>query len=292
MAIAGKPNSGKSTLLNAAVGEKVAIVSPKPQTTRDGIRGVAEGEGYQIVFTDTPGLFDPRDKLGGFMAESSEKAIREADAVLYVVDGVRGLDSFDENFLRNRLRRKTPVAVALNKTDVMDRERVFEQLKLISECGDFPAVVPVSAKRKRNVDVLLSELAALLPEGERIFDGDVYTDRPLRFLASETIREKAIGYLGMEIPYGVCVEIKKFEEREDGVCEIAADVICEKASHKPIIIGKNGAMLKKIATAARLDIEKTCGTKVFLTLWVRVEKDWRKSDYLTKSLGYGRKDLN
>lgn len=289
--IAGKPNAGKSTLLNQIVGEKVAIVSYRPQTTRDKITGVANGDGYQLIFTDTPGLHNSQNKLGDYMMKSANSALEGVDAVLYVVNGEKGFDNFDKKFIEEHLG-KTPLVVALNKIDAVTKEKVFEQLAELSAFDTIASVVPVSAKKGKNVDGLVAELVKLMPEGEQMYPDDVFTDKTMRFMASEIIREKALTILDKEIPYGICVEVNKFEMREDGgMYDIDADIICEKATHKPIIIGKKGEMLKKIATAARADIEEMCGEHVFLTLWVRVKEDWRDNDYLLKNLGYDKKDL-
>lgn len=290
--IAGKPNAGKSTLLNNMVGEKVAIVSWRPQTTRDKITGIATGDDYQLIFQDTPGLHNARNKLGDYMIKSVDLALESVDAILYVVNGEKGFDNFDKKFLDEHLDKNIPVVVALNKTDIVDRQKIFKQLEELSGYDKIAAVVPISAKKGENVDGLMAELIKLMPEGEKLYDDDVYTDKSLRFIASEIIREKALKLLEKEIPYGICVSVNKFEMREDGsMYDIDADIICEKATHKSIIIGKKGEMLKKIATASRIDIEEICGEKVFLTLWVRVKEDWRDSDYLLKNLGYDKKSL-
>lgn len=289
--IAGKPNAGKSTLLNQMVGEKVAIVSWRPQTTRDKITGIVNGDGYQLVFTDTPGLHNSQNKLGDYMMKNVNTALESVDAVLYVVNGEKGFDSFDKMFLEERIE-KSPLIVVLNKTDLINKEKIFEQLKELSVYDQIKAIIPISAKRGENVDKVIEELIKIMPEGEKMYDDEVFTDKTMRFMAAEIVREKALKMLEKEIPYGICVEINKFEMREDGsMYDIDADIICEKATHKPIIIGKKGEMLKKIATAARADIEEMCGEHVFLTLWVKVKEDWRDSDYLLKNLGYDKKEL-
>ncbi len=278
--IAGKPNAGKSTLLNQMVGEKVAIVSWRPQTTRDKITGIVNGEDYQLVFTDTPGLHNSQNKLGEYMMKSVNSALEGVDAVLYVVNGDKGFDTFDKKFLEEHIG-KTPIVVALNKTDVINKEKIFEQLKELAVYDQIAAIIPVSAKKGENVEKVIEELVKLMPEGEKMYEDDVFTDKTMRFMAAEIIREKALKMLEKEIPYGICVEINKFEMREDGsMYDIDADVICEKATHKPIIIGKKGEMLKKIATAARADIEEMCGEHVYQTHWVKDKEDWRASDYL------------
>lgn len=285
--IAGKPNAGKSTLLNYMVGEKVAIVSWRPQTTRDKITGIVNGSGYQLIFIDTPGLHNSANKLGEYMMKNANTALQDVDAILYVINGEKGFDNFDKGFLEQHLRGETPVVVALNKTDIVSRESIFEQLKGLSEYDKIKAVIPVSAKKGENVEKIVDELVKLMPEGEKHYSDDVFTDKTMRYMASEIIREKTLKLLDKEIPYGICVNVNKFELREDGsLYDIDADIICEKATHKPIIIGKKGAKLKEIAAAARMDIEEMADAKVFLTLWVRVKEDWRDSDYLLKNFGY------
>lgn len=290
--IAGKPNAGKSTLLNQMVGEKVAIVSWRPQTTRDTITGVLNGDGYQLIFTDTPGLHNSQNKLGEYMMKSANSALKDIDAVVYVVNGEKGFDTFDKQFLDEHLGGSVPIIVVLNKIDIIGRESVFEQLKKLADYDKIKAVIPVSAKKGENVQQVVDELVKLMPEGEALYDEDVFTDKTMRYMASEIIREKALKLLDKEIPYGICVNINKFELREDeSMYDIDADIICEKDTHKPIIIGKKGAMLKKIASEARADIEEMVGLQIFLTLWVRVKEDWRDSDYLLKQLGYDKKEL-
>jgi GTP-binding protein Era len=226
------------------------------------------------------------------MMKSVSTALEGVDAILYVVNGDKGFDDFDKKFLDEHLDGKTPIVVALNKTDVVTKEKIFKQLEGLQQYDKIKAIVPVSAKKGENVDEVIKQLVALMPEGEKMYDDDVFTDKTMRFMASEIIREKALKLLEKEIPYGICVNINKFEMREDGsMYDIDADIVCEKDTHKPIIIGKKGEMLKKIATYARQDIEEMCGEQVYLTLWVRVKEDWRDSDYLLKNLGYDKKDI-
>lgn len=289
--IAGKPNAGKSTLINAFVGEKVAIVTRRPQTTRNKITGIVNGDGYQAVFIDTPGLHNSQNKLGDYMQKSVDTALQDVDGLLYVVNGEKGFDCADRMFLEAHLGN-VPVIVALNKIDKIDREKIFSQLNELNEYKSINAVIPISAMKGDGVSELLEQLVKLLPEGAQMYPEDMFTDRTLRFMAAEIIREKALVTLDKEIPYGIGVSINKFEFNDKkNLYEIDADIVCERASHKPIIIGKGGQTLKKIATAARVDIENLCGEKVFMELWVRVKENWRDSDFLLKALGYDNKDV-
>ena len=289
--IAGMPNAGKSTLINALVGEKVAIVSWRPQTTRNKILGVVNTEDAQIVFIDTPGIHQARNKLGKYMMQSVASGLKDVDGVIYVIDAAKGVREEDDGFLSAKVG-SVPVIVALNKQDAVTRDTLFAVLEKLNAYKDVKAVVPVSAKKGENLDSLLAEAEKLLPEGGRMYPDDMYTDKTMRFMAAEIIREKALYLLDKEVPYGIGVHINKFEMREDKpVCDIDADVVCEKQSHKAIVIGRGGEMLKKIATAAREDLEELARCKVFLTLYVRVKAEWRDSDYLMRELGYDVKDL-
>ncbi|MDD4839125.1 MAG: GTPase Era [Clostridia bacterium] len=291
ISIAGLANAGKSTLINSLVGEKVAIVSWRPQTTRDRILGILNGDGYQIAFVDTPGMHKARNQLGEYMMKSVEVSLKDSDGVIYVIDAGRGVSSEDEKFL-NEYTTKINVVVALNKEDAVIRETLFACLEKL---GSFPAIcaiVPISAKKGKNVDALKNEVVKILPEGVELFPEDMYTDKSMRFMTQEIIREKALYLLDKEIPYGIGVEVIKFELRDDKpIYDICADIVCEKESHKAIIIGKGGSMLKEIATQARIDIEEMVDSKVFLTLFVKVKTDWRQSEYIMKELGYNKKDL-
>ena len=289
--IAGMPNAGKSTLINALVGEKVAIVSWRPQTTRNKILGVVNTEDAQIVFIDTPGIHRARNKLGEYMMQSVASGLKDVDGVLYVVDAAKGIREEDEEFLSLR-PSSLPVVVALNKEDAVTRDTLFAVLEKLNSYKDIRAVVPVSAKKAENLAPLTEEIEKFLPEGEAMYPDDMYTDRTMRFMAAEIIREKALYLLDKEVPYGIGVHINKFELREDKpIYDVDADVVCEKQSHKAIVLGTGAATLKKISTAARQDIEELTGCKVFLTLYVRVKNEWRDSDYLMRELGYDVKDL-
>lgn len=288
--IAGLANAGKSTLINTLVGEKVAIVSWRPQTTRNKLYGIVNGDGWQMAFIDTPGIHESKNKLGEFMMQSVQSGLKDVDGILYVIDAAKGLRKEDYEFFETHAR--VPIVAALNKTDSVTRETVLFSLEKLNKINGIRAVVPISAKKGDNLDPLKEELIRLLPEGEAMFPEDMYTDSSMRFMAAEIVREKALYLLDKEIPYGIGVYINKFEAREDKpIYNVDADIVCEKPSHKAIIIGKGGEMLKKIAVQARKDLEEMCGAQVFLTLYVRVKDNWRDSDYLMRELGYDLKAL-
>ena len=291
IAIMGKPNAGKSTLINTIVGEKVAIVSWKPQTTRNKILGIYNEENCQIVFIDTPGLHKPRNSLGEYMMKSAKIATEGVDCVLYVIDAEKGYDSNDKEHILYYLNGGENVIAVVNKIDHVIKEKVFEILTELNKFQNLTAVVPISALRKRNIEPLITEIKKLLSDNIKYYDDDKYTDRNMRFMASEIIREKALRLLDKEVPYGIGVDITQYSYRNDGcVIEISADIICEKAAHKPIILGKGGAMIKKIATYARQDLEEMTGEKIFLTLFVKVRDDWRGSTLIMRELGYDSKN--
>ena len=284
VAIMGRPNVGKSSLMNRFVGEKVAIVSNHPQTTRSKLLGVATGEDWQIVFVDTPGLHTPRTKLGEFMMKSAQEAKEGVDAVLAVVDGQR-IGRGDLAVLADLSKMQCPKFLAVNKIDVVTPEKLMPQLATLNDCR-FDSVFSVSARRGDNVDALLQALIAAMPEGPKYFPDDMITDQPERVMCAEIIREKALNNLRDEIPHGVGVDILQIKKIGDNLTEIHADLYCERASHKSIIIGKQGAMLRKIGSEARVDIEKLMGTKIMLRLWVKVREDWRNRAGDLRTLGY------
>ena len=289
--VAGLANAGKSTLTNALVGEKVSIVSWRPQTTRNKLLGIINGDDFQMVLIDTPGIHKVRNHLGEYMMQAVEKGLKDVDGVVYVIDGTRGLQKEDYEFLEKNAQ-KVPIVVALNKEDAITKETVFASLEKLSAIEGLHAVVPISAKKADNLESLLDELKSLLPYGVPMYPTDMFTDSTMRFQATEIIREKALYLLDKEVPYGIGVYINKFEEREDKpLCEIDADIIVEKQSHKAIVIGKGGEMLKQIATKARKDLEEMIGTQVFLTLYVRVKNEWRDNDLVMRELGYDIKAL-
>ena len=293
-AILGKPNAGKSTLLNRLVGEKVSIVSWRPQTTRNKINGILngdkDGEPYQIVFVDTPGIQHGKDKLSQYMSESVTSATKGADGILYLIDGNLRPDEDERKRIASLAHTTDCMIVVVNKMDEAKRDRFVAMLASLNDIPDI-IVVPVSAETGDNVDELVKVLYDHLEEGEAYYPTDIATDSTLRFMASEIVREKALKFLQEEIPHGVGVEIVKYESRRDGVEEIHADIVCEKESHKPVIIGKGGETLKRIATAARLEMEDLAGCPVYLKLWVKVRPNWKGDSNLLSLLGYDPKDL-
>ena len=286
IAVIGRPNVGKSSLVNALVGEKVAIVSDKPQTTRNRIMGVVNGEQYQFVLVDTPGIHNPRNRLGTFMESTVSGSLVDVDAILVVIDGASGLGERDEAAMARALSSGVPVLYAINKTDLMDEAGRQSLRESISLKTNSQAVFLLSAKTGEGLYDLLNAIVSLLPNGPAYFPKDEITDKPESFLCSEIIREKALQLLSEEVPHGIGVELEKFMEREDGVVEIHAVIFCEKSSHKGIIIGKNGQMLKRIGSHARKDLEEFFGAKVFLSLFVKAREDWRNSPRALKELGY------
>ena len=282
----GRPNVGKSTLMNLFVGEKVSIVSDKPQTTRNKISGVLTGDGFQIVFIDTPGIHKPQTKLGAYMVKSAENAMSEVDCVIYLVEP-RKASQADKTAIGRLNGVKAPVILAVNKIDRVDKTALLEVIADYRALYNFSEIFPISAKNAENTDELLSAVKRTLPEGPQYFpEGDI-TDQPEKRIVSELIREKALYCLRDEVPHGIAVGIERMTKREDKeLADIDATIYCEKDSHKGIVIGRNGEMLKKIGAAARLDIERLLGTPIFLQLWVKVKKDWRDSEFYLKSFGY------
>ncbi len=289
--IIGKANVGKSTLLNALVGEQVAIVSPRPQTTRDKIIGIMNGDNYQAVFIDTPGIHKAKNELSKFMMKNVESALDGVDIVIYVINGEKNLDDNDLKLINQYALANVPFIVVINKMDIADREKVLAMINTLKDIDGIDSIIPVSAMKNKKLDLLKERIEANLKEGVQFYPEDMITDKSVRFIVSEIIREKAMKFLGEEVPYGVAVSINLFKERDDNLIDIDADLICEKKAHKPIIIGKGGAMLKKIGTSARYDIEKLLDSKVYLNLWVRVKDDWRDKEQLLNELGYNIKDI-
>lgn len=284
VAILGRPNVGKSSLMNRFVGEKVAIVSNHPQTTRSKLMGVAGGDGWQIVFVDTPGLHKPRTKLGEYMVKSANDAREGVDAVLCVVDG-QHIGAGDMAILKDVAAMRCPKFLAVNKTDIVTKEALMPQLAQLNDIG-FDQIVSTSARTGENVDTLLKLLVDAMPEGPKYFPDDMITDQPERVMCAEIIREKALRHLRDEVPHGIGVEMMAIKKISDTLTEIHADIYCERASHKSIIIGRQGAMLRTIGSEAREDIERLLGTKVNLKLWVKVREDWRNRASDLRSLGY------
>ena len=284
VAILGRPNVGKSSIMNRFVGEKVAIVSNHPQTTRSRLLGVAGADGWQIVFVDTPGLHKPRTKLGEYMVKAANDAREGVDAVLAVVDA-QYIGEGDRAILRDVAQMSCPKFLAVNKVDLCTPEKLMPELEKLNSCG-FDQIVCVSARRGDNMDALLRMLVEAMPEGPRYFPEDMITDQPERVLCAEIIREKALWNLRDEVPHGIGVEILSIRQARPGLTEIHADIYCERPSHKSIIIGKRGAMLGKIGSEARADIERLLATQVLLKLWVKVREDWRNRAGDLRALGY------
>ncbi|HEX2926917.1 MAG TPA: GTPase Era [Ruminiclostridium sp.] len=286
VSVIGRPNVGKSTLLNAVTGQKIAIMSNKPQTTRNTIRGVITNEECQLVLIDTPGIHKPKTKLGEYMVNVASETIREVDLVLFLVEANAQPGGQDINIIEQLKQVKTPVFLILNKVDLVSKDKLFSIIDSYSKLMNFKAVIPISALKNDGIDIILKEALNYIPEGPRFFSEDMLTDQPEKVIAAEMIREKVLLNLDDEVPHGVGVEVTSFKERNDGLIDIQATIYCEKSSHKGIIIGKQGTMLKKIGSAARYEIERLLDTKIFLELWVKVKPDWRNSDNMLKTLGY------
>lgn len=286
--IIGRPNVGKSTLLNLLTGEKVAIMSKKPQTTRHNIRTVVTKDDFQMVFVDTPGIHNPKNKLGEFMRNSAIDTLDDVDIILYLVEATdKGIGSGDQSIISALSKTETPVILAINKVDLIEKQRILPLIEQYSKAYDFKEIIPISAIDAKTADLVFNVLKEYLPEGEKLYPDDMLTDQPARVMVQELIREKMLELLDEEVPHGVGVEVVRYKENEEqDILGIDANIYCEKASHKGIIIGKGGAMLKKIGTRAREDIERLMGMKVVLKLWVKVKEDWRNSDFMLNELGY------
>lgn len=284
--IAGRPNVGKSTLTNYLVGEKIAIVSNKPQTTRNRICGILTKGNLQYVFVDTPGYHKARTKLGDYMVNAARESISDVDATILVVEPIPSVGVQEEALIEKIRGTRCPAVLAINKIDTVEKEKLLEVIAVYSQTGVFDAIIPISAKSGDGVDALLKHCEGYAVESPFLFPDDVTTDQPERQVMAEIIREKLLWCLEKEIPHGTAVEITTFTERDNGIIDIDATIYCEKASHKGIIIGKQGAMLKKISSMARADCEKFMGTKVYLTTWVKVKENWRDSDFLVRNFGY------
>ena len=284
--IAGRPNVGKSTLTNYLVGEKIAIVSNKPQTTRNRIRGIVTKDDTQFVFVDTPGYHRARTKLGDYMVNVTQESIADVDLTILVVEPIASLGPQEEGLLKEIQADHCPVVLAINKIDTVEKDKLLEVISTYAQKADFDAIVPISAKTGDGVDDLLAVCKKHAVEGPFLVPEDLTTDQPERQVMAEIIREKLLWCLDREVPHGTAVEINKFSERDNGIIDLDATIYCEKASHKGIIIGKGGEMLKKISSMARADCERFMGTKVYLTTWVKVKENWRDSDFLVKNFGY------
>ena len=284
--IAGRPNVGKSTLTNYLVGEKIAIVSNKPQTTRNRICGIVTKGQTQFVFVDTPGYHKARTKLGDYMVGVARDSIADVDLTILVVEPIASIGAQEEGLIEKIKASKCPAVLAINKIDTVEKDGLLEVIAAYSQTGVFEAIIPISAKTGDGVEDLLKICEKYAVESPFLFPEGETTDQPERQVMAEIIREKLLWNLDREVPHGTAVEITRFSERDNGIIDIDATIYCEKASHKGIIIGKGGAMLKKISSMARTDCEKFMGTRVYLTTWVKVKENWRDSDFLVRNFGY------
>lgn len=284
--LCGRPNVGKSTLTNALVGEKVAIVTNKPQTTRNRICAILNRGESQFVFMDTPGLHKAKNRLGDYMVQVVRESVADVDAVLLIVEPIPNVGGPEEQLIERIKTLNVPAVLVINKIDTVEKDKLLEVIAAYSKAHDFTAVVPISAKTGEGVQELLNVLEGYLPEGPQLFPEDMVTDQPERQMMAEILREKLLLCLDKEIPHGTAVEITRFSEREDGIVDVDATIFCEKSSHKGIIIGKQGAMLKKISSLARNDMERFMGTKIFLTTWVKVKENWRDNVNFIRDVGY------
>ena len=284
--IAGRPNVGKSTLTNHLVGEKIAIVSNKPQTTRNRICGIVTKGETQYVFVDTPGFHKPRTKLGDYMVNVTRGSIADVDLTILLVEPIASIGPQEQGLIEQLNAAKCPAVLAINKIDTVEKDMLLEVISVYSQAASFAAIIPISAKTGDGVAELLAECEKYAIESPFLFPEDSTTDQPERQVMAEIIREKLLWTLDREVPHGTAVEITKFSERDNGIIDIDATIYCEKASHKGIIIGKRGDMLKKISSMARTDCEKFMGTRVYLTTWVKVKENWRDSDFLVRNFGY------
>lgn len=292
VAIIGRPNVGKSTLMNHLIGQKIAITSRKAQTTRNKIQTVYTCERGQIVFLDTPGIHKAKNKLGEYMVNVASRTFKDADVILWLVEPGTQVGPGDRHIAEQLKNCKLPVILVINKVDTVKKEEVAGFIETYRKLIDFADIVPASALRAQNLDTVIDCIFKYLPYGPQFYDDDTITDQPQRQIVAELIREKALRTLDEEIPHGIAVTIDTMKERPDGrIVDIEATIICERDSHKGIIIGKQGAMLKKIGSAARFEIERMLEQKVNLKLWVKVKKDWRDSDYLIKNFGYDKKEI-
>ena len=284
IAVIGRANAGKSTLVNVLVGEKVAIVSPKPQTTRNSILGVLTKENYQLVFVDTPGLYKSSTKLGDVMTKSAEDAAKDVDFILYVQDGHEGVSEADIELMKKYVCGKVPAAVAYTKIDIMPKERIADNVKKMFESGVHCDVFPVSARKGTNIKKLEQFLADSMPEGDKAIADDIVSDKSEKFMIAEIMREKILLKFDDEVPHGIAIVVNRFERTENGVYDVNLDIVCDKPNHKAILIGKQGHAIKEVSSFARESMEKFLGAKVFLTTFVRVEEDWRNKTGLIRDM--------
>lgn len=292
VSLIGRPNVGKSTLMNRLIGQKIAITSNKPQTTRNKIQTVYTDENGQIIFLDTPGIHKAKNKLGQFMVDTAERTMKEVDLILWLVEPSTFIGAGERHIIEMLKKSRIPVILIINKVDTVDKKDVASFIETYAKTFDFAEIIPISALRGHNTRDIISSIFKYLPYGPQYYDQDTVTDQPMKQIVAEIIREKSLHALEEEIPHGIVVTTDLMKTRSDGrITDIEATIICERDSHKGIIIGKNGAMLKKIGSNARYEIERLIEGKVNLQLWVKVKKDWRDSDYLIKNFGYDKKEI-
>ena len=288
----GRPNVGKSTLMNHLIGQKIAITSEKPQTTRNRIQTVYTDERGQIIFLDTPGIHKAKNKLGEYMVNVAENTLKEVDVILWLVEPTTFIGAGERHIAEQLSKIKTPVILVINKIDtVKSKEEILTFIAAYKDILNFAEIIPVSALKEMNIEDVKSSIFKYLPAGPQFYDEDTVTDQPMRQIAAELIREKALRMLDDEIPHGIAVVIDQMKERPNGIIDVDAMIVCERDSHKGIIIGKGGSMLKRIGTAARMEIENLMDTKVNLKLWVKVRREWRDSDMYMKNYGYNPKEI-
>ena len=288
----GRPNVGKSTLMNHLIGQKIAITSEKPQTTRNRIQTVYTDERGQIIFLDTPGIHKAKNKLGEYMVHVAENTLKEVDVILWLVEPTTFIGAGERHIAEQLSKIKTPVILVINKIDtVKSKEEILTFIAAYKDILNFAEIIPVSALKEMNIEDVKSSIFKYLPAGPQFYDEDTVTDQPMRQIAAELIREKALRMLDDEIPHGIAVVIDQMKERPNGIIDVDATIVCERDSHKGIIIGKGGSMLKRIGTAARMEIENLMDTKVNLKLWVKVRREWRDSDMYMKNYGYNPKEI-
>lgn len=292
VAVVGKANAGKSTLINVLVGEKVAIVSPKPQTTRDRILGVLTKENYQIVFEDTPGFYKSKTELSKKMQRTAKRSINDVDLVLFVLDIHEGVKDDDFELLKSVSHSDVNLIVVLSKIDIMPKDNIPKALVKIAELDSVKEIIPVSARKNRNIKELEELIVKYLPKREFIFSEDIVSDKSEKFMLAEIMREKILLEFDKEVPHGIAVVVNEFYKKPNGTYEVNLDIICEKQNHKSILIGKQGSAIKKVSTYARESMEKFLGAKVFLTTYVKVKEDWRDKENLLQEYGYGDIDKN
>lgn len=292
ISLIGRPNVGKSTLMNSLIGEKIAIISSKPQTTRNKIQSILTEDDFQAIFIDTPGIHKPKSKLGNYMVKSAETTLNEVDIVMYLIEPFEKIKESDLSIIKKLENVKTPVFLIINKIDTVAPEEILKVIESYKSVYNFVEIIPISALKGKNKEDLLKTIKKYLPEGPKFFPSDMITDQPERQIVAEIIREKSLHLLQEEIPHGIAVEVSSMKERNNKeIIDIQATIYCERDSHKGIIIGKQGYMLKKIGSNARYEIERLLGSKINLQIWIKVKKDWRDSDFLLKNFGYDSKQI-